>query len=270
MQSWQSWSDLGRATGHALFRCRDVLVPLAVALLVVGARRDDFLAPPALDRWLDALGAFAIVTGLAIRSLVMATTTIRRSGVHRRVAAPTLLDGGPYAWCRNPLYLANATILVGLTLLFDSRWMVGLALPAALLGIRSIVAAEERVLLATFGDRYRDYCRRVPRFLPRPSFPPGPSGAALAYDWRRALRKEHGTAFAAVSVALAFAAAEDAARLGLGAWHWREPMWLGTWLLAAALWAAVRVWKHTVSSGELPITPQATAAAAPAVTGGIV
>ena len=262
----RSWSDLGRAAGHALFRCRDVLVPLAVVLLVIGARRDDFLAPPALDRWLDALGALAIAAGLAIRALVMATSAIRRSGVHRRVVAPTLFDTGPYAWCRNPLYLANATILIGLTLLFDSRWMVGLALPAALLGIRSIVAAEERVLLATFGDRYRDYCRRVPRFLPRP---PSPSGAAPAYDWRRALRKEHGTAFAAVSVALAFAAAEDAARLGRAAWHWREPMWLGTWLLAAALWAAVRIWKHAPSA-DLPIAPHPAAPPASAVTGGIV
>ncbi len=259
----RSWSDLGRAAGHAIFGCRDGLVPLAVVLLVVGARRDDFLAPPALDRWLDALGVLAVAGGLAIRVLVMATSAIRRSGVHRRVVAPTLLDTGPYAWCRNPLYLANATMLVGLTLIFDSRWMVGLALPAALLGIRSIVAAEERMLLATFGDRYRDYCRRVPRFLPRRPFP---YGAALAYDWRRALRKEHGTAFAAVSVGLAFAAAEDVARLGPAAWRWRAPLWLAIWLLAAVLWAAVRMWKHAPSAG-LPI--DSSAPPAPAVTGGI-
>jgi len=257
---------LGRAAGHALFRGRNVLAPLAVVLLAVGARPGDFLTPPALDRWLAALGMLAVAAGLAIRVLVIATSPIRRSGVHKRVVAPTLYDSGPYGWCRNPLYLANATILIGLTMIFDSRWMVGLALPAALLGIRSIVAAEERVLLASFGDRYRDYCRRVPRFLPRPPFP---SGAPLAYDWRRALRKEHGTAFAAVSVALVFAAAEDAARLGRAAWHWREPMWLGVWLVAAALWAAVRVWKRTAEFGDLPITPEPSAPAAPAARGGI-
>jgi protein-S-isoprenylcysteine O-methyltransferase Ste14 len=32
-----------------------------------------------------------------------------------------LYETGAYAWCRNPLYVANGIILVGLTLLFDSR-----------------------------------------------------------------------------------------------------------------------------------------------------
>lgn len=255
------WTHLSRAAGHAVFRARNALAPLAIVLLVASARRDDFLTAPPVDRWLDGLGALAVAIGLAIRFLVVATSGIRRSGVRKRVVAPTLYDTGPYAWCRNPLYVANGIILAGLTLLFDSRWMVGVGLPIALLAIRSIVAAEERVLLESFGARYREYCRRVPRFLPRPPFP---VVDASRFDWRRALRKEHGTVFAAVTVALALEAAEDLARTGSAAWQWHEPVVLTAWLVVAALWATVRHLKHTgrlsdpAASEPLPL-PQASA-----------
>jgi protein-S-isoprenylcysteine O-methyltransferase Ste14 len=251
------WQRLGGAAGHVFFRTRDVLAPVAVLLLVVSARRGDFLASPSIDRWLDGLGVLAVVVGLTIRSLVMATSAVRRSGVHKRVVAPTLFDTGPYAWCRNPLYVGNAIILIGLSLIFDSRWMVGLALPAALLAIRSVVAAEERVLMEDFGVVYRDYCRRVPRFVPRLPFP---RQAAVAIDWRRALRKEHGTAFAAVTTALVLRATEDLARMGSAAWHWHEPVILVAWLVTVALWAVARHLKRTGRLNDMsPPAPIASA-----------
>jgi protein-S-isoprenylcysteine O-methyltransferase Ste14 len=240
-----TWKQLSGAAGHAVFRGRDLLAPLAVIVLVASTRRDDFLAPPSLDHWLDGLGVAAMIGGLAIRALVIATSAIRRSGVHKRVVVPTLFESGPYAWCRNPLYVANGVILIGLTLLFDSRWMVGIALPTALLAIRSIVAAEERVLLRSFGARYRDYCRRVPRFVPHPPFPVAPVGPL---EWRRALKKEHGTAFAATTTALVLIAAEDVSRMPGTTWHRPAAASFGVWLVAAALWATVR---HLKRRGRL-------------------
>ncbi len=235
-------SRLGRAIGHVVFRSRDVLAPVTVLMLVVSARPGDFLVSPACGRWLDALGALTMLLGLAIRFLVVATCRIRRSGVRKRVIAPTLYDTGAYAWCRNPLYIGNATILVGLGLIFDSRWMVACALPTALLAIGSIVAAEERVLANDFGDRYHDYCRRVPRFVPRLPFPTRPVGMAI--DWQRGIRKEHGTIFATLTTALLLAGTEEFARMGNDAWFRRAPALLGLWLAAATLWAFVRHLKH--------------------------
>ena len=84
--------------------------------------------------------------------------------------------------------------------------MVGLALLAALLAIRSVVAAEERVLMEDFGVVSS---RLLPASPPvRPAALPFPRQAAVAIDWRRALRKEHGTAFAAVTTALVLRATE--------------------------------------------------------------
>jgi len=34
-------------------------------------------------------------------------------------------------------------------------------------GIYAVALLEERELLARFGDEYRTYCRRVPRFIPK-------------------------------------------------------------------------------------------------------
>lgn len=255
-----SLQRLGRRAGHVVFRSRDALVPVAILLLAACSRHDDFLAPAALDPWLDALGFATVLAGLAIRALVLGTSGIRRSGIRRRVVAEILHDAGPYAWCRNPLYLGNVVILVGLSLLFDSRWMLAIALPAALLAYWSIVVAEERMLRETFGARYREYCARVPRFWPRR---PPTAGSVRRVDWRRALRKEHGTIFSAVTAAAIFAVAEAHARAGNAAWHRHAWHVLLAWLAFGALWASVRWLKRRGWLSDLYDTTSAPAAELP-------
>ncbi len=79
-----------------------------------------------------------------------------------------LKTGGPYAIVRHPMYLGIVLFHVGASL--------GLASPALLLVTLLVIVpftairltAEEKVLVAAFGDRYRDYQRRVPALLPRP------------------------------------------------------------------------------------------------------
>jgi len=79
----------------------------------------------------------------------------------------TLVTNGPFACTRNPLYLSN---LVGATgfLLMCGRWEMA---PPVLLGWFLLhlptVATEEEFLRSRFGEKYSDYCRRVPRWLPR-------------------------------------------------------------------------------------------------------
>lgn len=242
MNRLRSWRDLPGDFGRLVFRRRDVLAPVTLLLVVAVSRHTvDFIASSPVDHWLDGVGTVAIAVGLGIRFLVVAGSGIRRSGVRKEVVAPTLYETGPYAWCRNPLYLANATMLIGLALLFDSRCMAFVALPIALLAIRSIVAAEERVLAEAFGDRYRRYCEHVPRFVPRDTYP---LWSVRPLDWRRALRKEHGTAFAAITTAVVLRAVEDHIRLGT-AWSELDPALPWAWLVAASLWTTVRLLKRT-------------------------
>jgi protein-S-isoprenylcysteine O-methyltransferase Ste14 len=77
-----------------------------------------------------------------------------------------LTQTGPYAHVRNPLYLGSILIAAGFAVALLS-WIVALALAVMFLLIYiPVIASEERFLRSTFSD-FDDYCRQVPRLIPR-------------------------------------------------------------------------------------------------------
>ena len=73
---------------------------------------------------------------------------------------------GPYAYTRNPLYLGSMMIAAGFVVALLS-WPVALVLAAGFAIVYiPVIASEERFLRATFPG-FDDYCRRVPRIVPR-------------------------------------------------------------------------------------------------------
>jgi protein-S-isoprenylcysteine O-methyltransferase Ste14 len=73
---------------------------------------------------------------------------------------------GPYAHTRNPLYLGSMLIAAGFALALLS-WPVALVLALGFAVIYvPVIASEERFLRAAF-PAFDDYCRRVPRLIPR-------------------------------------------------------------------------------------------------------
>jgi protein-S-isoprenylcysteine O-methyltransferase Ste14 len=74
---------------------------------------------------------------------------------------------GPYRWVRNPMYVGGVAMLLGLGLRLASVAMVLFALVALLLIHAFVVGVEEPGLRRRFGKEYEDYCRAVPRWLPR-------------------------------------------------------------------------------------------------------
>ena len=84
-------------------------------------------------------------------------------------AAPPqrLVTDGPYAVSRNPMYLGHLIFMPGLVLAPRSHRAVLLALRQSLrFGER--VAIDERRLERMFGDEYREYRARVPRWIGPP------------------------------------------------------------------------------------------------------
>ena len=76
-----------------------------------------------------------------------------------------LVTSGPYAWCRNPMYLAHLIFLIGLTLTFRSELaLLFFAFSAVWFDVR--VRRDERRLRELFGAAYEDYTRRVKRWIP--------------------------------------------------------------------------------------------------------
>jgi protein-S-isoprenylcysteine O-methyltransferase Ste14 len=77
-----------------------------------------------------------------------------------------LITTGPFAVMRNPRYVQFYLGILGFACIanYPAAYVaVGLWLP----GIYVIVLLEEKELRQRFGQEYEDYCRRVPRFIPR-------------------------------------------------------------------------------------------------------
>ena len=77
-----------------------------------------------------------------------------------------LLSTGIYGRIRHPRYVQMTLALLGYALIANypaayAAWLFWLA------GIYAVALLEERELAERFGAAYRQYCRRVPRFLPR-------------------------------------------------------------------------------------------------------
>ncbi|MEN9538661.1 MAG: hypothetical protein RLZZ126_896 [Pseudomonadota bacterium] len=144
--------------------------PPLVALLVAAGMWFVARVPPEMPvaawaRW--SLGAAFLLVGLSfdLRGLLefrSARTTVNPLRPQR---ASHLVTGGVYQTTRNPMYVGMALIL--------TAWAVFLAAPVSLLGpavfvgyiTRFQIQPEERALQQLFGDEFRVYCDKVPRWL---------------------------------------------------------------------------------------------------------
>ena len=142
--------------------------PLAWALAVLAGLVLDWLVPlPFLpEDWpAGLLGAAVFVLALALA--VSAIATMTRAGTNVPTNRPTtaVVEGGPYRFTRNPIYMGMFGGLIGLGIAFDNLWLPLMLVPFALVIRYGVVAREEAYLERKFGEAYRGYRRRVRRWL---------------------------------------------------------------------------------------------------------
>lgn len=121
------------------------------------------------DPWLSAAAAalYLIAIYLEIRCRRHLKFHILAGGPELSRDQPgELLQEGIYSRIRHPRYMS---LMFGMTAaaLFINYQVIYLLLLACVPLIYGVVLLEERELRQRFGDAYVDYCRRVPRFLPR-------------------------------------------------------------------------------------------------------
>lgn len=106
-----------------------------------------------------------IAAGAAL--LLAASDLFRRRGTEVRPWLPSavLVDAGPYAVTRNPMYLGMALLYLGIALGLASIGMLILFLPLVAIIQTQVIAREERYLTARFGEAYSAYRARVRRWL---------------------------------------------------------------------------------------------------------
>ncbi|MFM8301031.1 MAG: methyltransferase family protein, partial [Gemmatimonadota bacterium] len=165
--------------GAILFRNRGWLpVPFLLVPL---------LAPGGMTLRTTLIGAVLMILGEAWRMWGVATagTVTRR----RSRNVQKLVNHGPFAWSRNPLYVGNFLIWMGVITLSGVLWFLPVAILLFAVEYFYIVRYEEGVLESIFGREYLEYKAHVPLWIPRP--PAG--GSAGEFAWAEAWKSEIST-----------------------------------------------------------------------------
>ena len=144
--------------------------------------------------WPVAAGLAVTLTGQAFRAMTIGLVYIIRGGKNRNIYAEDLVTQGLFSHCRNPLYLGNILMLLGVGILSNSAIYVFVVMPFFIFIYHAIVLAEENFLGNKFGEAFVQYCSRVNRWLP--DFK-GLSDTlrGFTFNWRRWLLKEYNTQF---------------------------------------------------------------------------
>ena len=180
------------AAGNFFFHYRNAIFPSVIAVTVLLFRPQIILGDPGLDRLLVLCGAAIALAGEAIRLTTIGFEYIERGGKQGKVYASKLVQGGVYALTRNPMYVGNALIAIGIAMVTGTRGAYLVLIPLFLFIYQAIVSAEEAYLRPRFGRDYDEYCAKVNRFLPSLGRAPE-AFAGMRYNWKRAVLQDLST-----------------------------------------------------------------------------
>ncbi|MBN1350940.1 isoprenylcysteine carboxylmethyltransferase family protein [candidate division KSB1 bacterium] len=157
-------------------------IPLAIAVII--------LAETTI--WSFFVGLVTAIVGESIRFWGVsyagsATRTTSGAG------GDVLVTNGAFAYVRNPLYLGNFILSLGVCIMAWAwmPWMLLLYIALFAFQYAMIISLEEDYLNQTFKDVYADYARHVPRFIPRVT--PYRNRGKISPDTSAAFRSEKST-----------------------------------------------------------------------------
>jgi protein-S-isoprenylcysteine O-methyltransferase Ste14 len=146
-----------------------LVVPGSVGVLIPGLVLSEtggsYSLPSAAWRW---IGLLPLVAGACIYFKCAWDFAVTGLGTPAPIDMPRrLVVKGLYRFVRNPMYVGVAWFVVGQAILFGSS-AVGIYIACVwLICNLFVVFYEEPTLRRKFGAEYEEYCRRVPRWLPR-------------------------------------------------------------------------------------------------------
>ncbi len=108
------------------------------------------------------IGCFLFLIGLTLRIWAQMYCGYRLKTVPKK-----LVIDGPYAIVRNPIYIANTLIACALIILMELIWFLPFMLIWCFLIYNIVVKYEEYRLLQRYGDLYKNYMAKVPRWIPK-------------------------------------------------------------------------------------------------------
>lgn len=114
-----------------------------------------------------AVPAGATLAMMGVALFVSAVRTLRKAGtpVPGNRATTLIVRTGPYAFSRNPIYLAFTVFQLGVAAWLNSLALLLALLPALAVMALVVIPREERYLAARFPSEYLPYRRKVRRWL---------------------------------------------------------------------------------------------------------
>ena len=153
--AWADWSAVD--IGERLFELRDYTpIPLILLTLYVA---EPTVGAAVLGTVIAMLGELIRVYSVAFIGSVSRTRNVETAGA-------ALITGGPFAFVRNPLYVGNFLITMGLAVFSAKGWLVFVAAALFAFQYYCIVKHEERLLVSRFGSAYEDFMATVPPWIP--------------------------------------------------------------------------------------------------------
>ena len=159
-------------TGQSLtFRIFKAIIALPVPVCIImpfillylsGFQFGDF------QLWRFLTGAVCLITGIVLA--VMTVRLFYRLG--NGTPAPwdpttKMIVAGPYAHVRNPMITGVVLILAGEALMLSSLAIGIWAVVFVIINMLYLPLSEEVGLRKRFGKEYDEYCKNVPRYIPR-------------------------------------------------------------------------------------------------------
>lgn len=189
--------------GDFFFKWRNYVFPIIIVFLfIVFPVPGEYFGRPALEEWKDVVAISLVIVGLAFRFLTIGWAYIKRGGMNKEVYADTLVKSGLFGVCRNPLYVGNMMVYIGVFIQHGNPVVVVTGIALYTFIYIAIIAAEEYYLRNKFGDEFSRYCAVVPRWVPdfgkyRQSI------EGMNFSFRRSILKDYSTIFnAALAMAL--------------------------------------------------------------------
>jgi protein-S-isoprenylcysteine O-methyltransferase Ste14 len=140
------------------------------------------------------LGFLVAIIGQGFRAMTIGFKYIVRGGKDKKVYAVDLVTEGMFHHCRNPLYVGNILMLLGVGLLSNSLYFVIIVVPVFCFIYQAIVLAEENYLRGKFGPQYDLYTHDVNRWIPNLTGITETFRGAI-FNWRRYLLNEYNTLY---------------------------------------------------------------------------
>lgn len=149
--------DLGRFQARRRRVLAVLVTAIFLALLFV---RSETTPDDKLHEYVEWVGGVLILVAILGRTWCTLYIGGRKSS--------EIVSGGPYSMTRNPLYFFSAIGAIGIGAMTGSM-VIALAFGVLTwLAFLTVILVEEEFLERTFGEPYRAYMQKVPRFFPKP------------------------------------------------------------------------------------------------------